>query len=47
MQLIHGDFHGLVDNRFETREVTLQAKDLASVYTHKWLVRKAKEAFNQ
>ena len=38
MRLIHGDFQGLVDNRLETREVTLRAKDLTIVNILKWLV---------
>ena len=43
----HGDYYGLVDNRLETRDVTLCAKDLTSVYTQKWLVRKVREAVHE
>ena len=47
MRLIHGDYYGLVDNRLETHEVTLCAKDFTSVYTHRWLVRNAREAVHE
>ena len=47
MWLIDDDFHGLVNNYLDSREVTLQEKDLNSLYTGKWLVTNAKEAVNE
>ena len=47
MQLIHGDFHGFMDNRLEAHEVTFQAKDLAGVYTQKWQVKSVREVIHK